>query len=97
MFTFLVIWAHCVRAKVYRGKNEFEDIDLSGIAYCIGSIDLKPLCKTNKEDFQKCLKLNFFPIVEVIKAFQDNVLEDKLLENIRKTEKKIQKRKNLNK
>ena len=58
-------------------KKKFEDIDLSGIAYCIGSIDLKPLEKTNKEDFQKCLKLNFFPIVEVIKVFKDNLKKNK--------------------
>ena len=58
-------------------KNKFDDIDLAGIAYCIGSIDLKPLEKTNKEDFQKCLKLNFFPIVEVIKAFQNNLKKNK--------------------
>ena len=58
-------------------KKIFNDIDLAGIAYCIGSIDLKPLGKTNEEDFQKCLKLNFFPIVEVIKVFQDNLKKNK--------------------
>ena len=58
-------------------QKNFEDIDLAGIAYCIGSIDLKPLEKTNKEDFQKCLKLNFFPIVEVIKVFKDNLKKNK--------------------
>ena len=58
-------------------QKKFEDIDLAGIAYCIGSIDLKPLEKTNKEDFQKCLKLNFFPIVEVIKVFKDNLKKNK--------------------
>ena len=58
-------------------KKNFENIDLAGIAYCIGSIDLKPLWKTNKEDFLKCLKLNFFPIVEVIKIFQDNLKKNK--------------------
>jgi NAD(P)-dependent dehydrogenase (short-subunit alcohol dehydrogenase family) len=58
-------------------KKIFENIDLAGIAYCIGSIDLKPLEKTNKEDFQKCLKLNFFPIVEVIKVFQGNLKKNK--------------------
>ena len=58
-------------------KNKFDDIDLAGIAYCIGSIDLKPLDKTNKEDFQKCLKLNFFPIIEMIKALQDNLKKNK--------------------
>ena len=58
-------------------KKTFESTDLAGIAYCIGSIDLKPLMKTNKEDFQKCLKLNFFPIVEVIKVFKDNLKKNK--------------------
>ena len=58
-------------------KNKFDDIDLAGIAYCIGSIDLKPLAKTNEEDFQKCLKLNFFPVVEVIKFFKDNLKKNK--------------------
>ena len=58
-------------------KKIFENIDLAGIAYCIGSIDLKPLEKTNKEDFQKCLKLNFFPIVEVIKVFQGNLKKNR--------------------
>ena len=58
-------------------KKKFKDIDIAGIAYCIGSIDLKPLWKTNKEDFLKCLKLNFFPIVEVIKIFQDNLKKNK--------------------
>ena len=58
-------------------QKNFEDIDLAGVAYCIGSIDLKPLVKTNKEDFQKCLKLNFFPIVEVIKVFKDNLKKNK--------------------
>ena len=33
--------------------------------------------KTNQEDFQKCLKLNFFPIVEVIKVFKDNLKKNK--------------------
>ena len=58
-------------------KSKFEDIDLAGIAYCIGSIDLKPLSKANKDDFIKCLKLNFFPIVEVIKTFQENLKKNK--------------------
>ena len=58
-------------------KKTFEGIDLAGIAYCIGSIDLKPLAKTNEEDFQKCLKLNFFPVVELIKVFKDNLKKNK--------------------
>ncbi len=54
-------------------KNKILNIDIAGIAYCIGSIDLKPLRKTNIDDFEKCLKINFFPIIEIVKFFQDNL------------------------
>ena len=54
-------------------KDKFKDIEVSGIAYCVGSIDLKPLKITKKEDFQKCLDLNFFPVVEIIKSLQENL------------------------
>ena len=73
-YTVLDILSNDIYEKL---KNKFDDTDLAGIAYCIGSIDLKPLEKTNKEDFQKCLKLNFFPIIEVVKAFQDNLKKNK--------------------
>jgi len=54
-------------------KNEFKDINIAGIAYCIGSIDLKPLSIAKRKDFQECLNLNFFPIVEIIQSLQDNL------------------------
>ena len=41
-------------------KEEFNNTNISGIAYCIGSIDLKPLRISKKEDFQRCLEINFF-------------------------------------
>ena len=58
-------------------KNEFEGQDISGIAYCVGSIDLKPVRAVKKDDFIKCFDLNFFPIVETIKNFQDNLKKNK--------------------
>ena len=58
-------------------KNEFEGLDISGIAYCVGSIDLKPIRAVKKDDFIKCFDLNFFPIVETIKNFQDNLKKNK--------------------
>jgi len=58
-------------------KNEFEGQDISGIAYCVGSIDLKPIRAVKKDDFIKCFDLNFFPIVETIKNFQDNLKKNK--------------------
>ena len=54
-------------------KNEFEGQDISGIAYCVGSIDLKPVRAVKKDDLMKCFDLNFFPIFETIKNFQDNL------------------------
>ncbi len=58
-------------------KDEFKDTDVSGVAYCIGSIDLKPLRITKKEDFKKCFDINFFPIVEIIKGLQENLKKNK--------------------
>ena len=58
-------------------KDEFKDTDVSGVAYCIGSIDLKPLRVTKKEDFKKCFDINFFPIVEIIKGLQENLKKNK--------------------
>ena len=54
-------------------KENFGDKNISGIAYCIGSIDLKPLRVSKKEDFKKCLDVNFFPVIEIIKSLQDNL------------------------
>ena len=58
-------------------KNEFEGKEIAGIAYCVGSIDLKPVRAVKKDDFMKCFDLNFFPIVETIKNFQDNLKKNK--------------------
>ena len=58
-------------------KNELEGQDISGIAYCVGSIDLKPIRAVIKDDFIKCFDLNFFPIVETIKNFQDSLKKNK--------------------
>jgi Dehydrogenases with different specificities (related to short-chain alcohol dehydrogenases) len=58
-------------------KNEFEGQEIAGIAYCVGSIDLKPVRAVKKDDFMKCFDLNFFPIVETIKNFQDNLKKNK--------------------
>ena len=36
-------------------KNDISDV--KGIAYCVGSIDLKPLRMVSEQDFNKCMKL----------------------------------------
>ena len=58
-------------------KDEFNNINISGMAYCVGSIDLKPLKLAKKQDFERCLNLNFFPVVEIIKGLQDNLKRNK--------------------
>ena len=48
-----------------------------GIAYCIGSIDLKPVRMTKEEDFNKCMKLNLYSAVEAIKGYQESLKKNK--------------------
>ena len=47
--------------------------DIKGIAYCVGSIDLKPLRMVSEQDFNKCMKLNLYSAVEAIKGFQESL------------------------
>ena len=44
--------------------------EIKGIAYCVGSIDLKPLRMVTEADMNKCMKLNLYSAIEVIKGFQ---------------------------
>ena len=53
-------------------KVKSEISEIKGIAYCVGSIDLKPFKMVKENDFQKCMKLNLYSAVEVIKAYLDN-------------------------
>ena len=51
--------------------------DIKGIAYCVGSIDLKPLRMVNENDFNKCMKLNLYSAVYLIKGFQESLKNNK--------------------
>ena len=51
--------------------------DVKGIAYCVGSIDLKPLRMVKEEDFNKCMKLNLYSAVEIIKGYQESLKKNK--------------------
>ena len=52
-------------------KSEINEI--KGIAYCVGSIDLKPFRMVNENDFIKCMQLNLFPVIEIIKGYQETL------------------------
>ena len=54
-------------------KSDTSDFDISGLAYCIGSIDLKPLKRVTESDLHQCMKLNLYSAIEAIKGFQDDL------------------------
>ena len=58
-------------------KVKEDATEAKGIAYCVGSIDLKPIRMTKEEDFNKCMKLNLYSAVEAIKGFQDSLRKNK--------------------
>ena len=58
-------------------KVKSDISEIKGLAYCVGSIDLKPLRMINEQDFQKCMKLNLYSAVEVIKGYQESLKRNK--------------------
>tara|TARA_B100001741_G_C16528969_1_gene588577 strand:- start:192 stop:902 length:711 start_codon:yes stop_codon:yes gene_type:complete len=55
-----------------------SDIDnVKGIAYCVGSIDLKPIKMINENDFNNCMKLNLYSAFEIIKGYQESLKKNK--------------------
>ena len=54
-------------------KSDTSKFDISGLAYCIGSIDLKPLKRVSGSDLHQCMKLNLYSAIEAIKGFQDDL------------------------
>jgi NAD(P)-dependent dehydrogenase (short-subunit alcohol dehydrogenase family) len=61
----------------YIEKVKADVSDIKGIAYCVGSIDLKPLRMIKEEDFNKCMKLNLYSAVEAIKGYQESLKKNK--------------------
>ena len=51
--------------------------EIKGIAYCVGSIDLKPLRMVKEEDFTKCMKLNLYSAVEAFKGYHESLKKNK--------------------
>jgi NAD(P)-dependent dehydrogenase (short-subunit alcohol dehydrogenase family) len=54
-------------------KTDTSDFDVKGVAYCVGSIDLKPLKRVTENDLNTCMKLNLYSAIEVIKGFQEEL------------------------
>tara|TARA_B100001057_G_scaffold67536_1_gene61257 strand:- start:176 stop:886 length:711 start_codon:yes stop_codon:yes gene_type:complete len=58
-------------------KVKSDISEINGLAYCVGSIDLKPFRMINDQDFQKCMKLNLYSAVESIKGYQESLKKNK--------------------
>ena len=58
---------------IERVKADTSDFDVKGVAYCVGSIDLKPLKRVTESDLHNCMKLNLYSAIEVIKGFQEEL------------------------
>ena len=56
--------------------EDLQNIDIAGIAYCIGSIDLKPINLVTRKDLLKSFELNLFPIVEIVKKYKENLKKE---------------------
>jgi len=57
--------------------NDIGDTPINGLAYCVGSIDLKPLKLTKKSDFMQSFNLNLISATEIIKSTSDNLKQNK--------------------
>ena len=58
-------------------KVKLDISDIKGIAYCVGSIDLKPLRMVTEADMNKCMKLNLYSAIEAIKGYQESLKKNK--------------------
>jgi len=57
--------------------NDLKAEQVNGLAYCVGSIDLKPLKLTRKSDFMQLFNLNLVSAAEIIKVLADKLKQNK--------------------
>tara|TARA_B100000767_G_scaffold261828_1_gene273875 strand:- start:3990 stop:4700 length:711 start_codon:yes stop_codon:yes gene_type:complete len=55
--------------------NDLAETPINGLAYCVGSIDLKPLKLSKKKDFLDCFNLNLISATEIIRATHEKLKE----------------------
>ena len=54
-------------------SKELSEIEVLGIAYCVGSIDIKPFRLTQAKDFVSSYVLNLVSAADIIRTFQENL------------------------
>ena len=58
---------------VQKIQEEISSVEILGIAYCVGSINIKPLKNTSASDFISTYVLNLVSAVDVIRIFEKNL------------------------
>ena len=58
-------------------QQDLDGVDISGVAYCVGSINFKPINLITKKDVIDCFSLNLLPVYDIIKKFQQNLKKNK--------------------
>jgi len=58
-------------------KKDLEEVEILGIAYCVGSIDIKPFKLTKAKDFVSSYVLNLVSAAEILRTFQDSLKYNK--------------------
>ena len=53
--------------------KDLVDVEVLGIAYCIGSIDIKPFKLTKSSEFISSYVLNLVAVTEIIRNFENNL------------------------
>ena len=57
--------------------NDLGDTPINGLAYCVGSIDLKPIKMTKKSDYMQSFNLNLISATEIIRKASDSLKKNK--------------------
>ena len=58
-------------------KKDLDNTEILGIAYCVGSIDIKSFKLTKASDFVSSYVLNLVAVTDIIRSFQDNLNNNK--------------------
>ncbi len=57
--------------------SDLADTPINGLAYCVGSIDLKPIKMTKKSDYMKSFNLNLISATEIIRRSTNSLKQNK--------------------
>ena len=57
--------------------SDLGETPINGLAYCVGSIDLKPIKMTKKSDYMQSFNLNLISATEIIRRASDSLKQNK--------------------